>query len=149
MNFFSRTSDAHLAGCHPDLARLHHAVLSVVDHSVVDGVRTLDEQKTNVAKGVSKTLDSKHLPQSDGLSHATDSVPYPPPDWGLIDKCIDAVRKIDPTLGVFRFYWYQGVVKGTAAQMGINIRQGIDWDGDTDVGDQSFIDLPHNELRSP
>lgn len=148
MNTFGATSRAHLTGVHPDLVRLHEAVLAVFDHSVIDGARTIPEQEKNVARGVSKTMDSKHLVQQDGLAHATDSVPFPQPDWGKIERALAAVKAIDPTLGLLRFYYYQGVVRGTAAQLGIPLRQGIDWDSDTDVGDQSFIDLPHNELRT-
>lgn len=91
-------------------------------------------------------MDSKHLPQKDGKSHATDAVPYPAPDWRKIDKCIEEVRRIDPTLGVFRFYYFQGVMKGVAHEKGVALRQGVDWDGDTDLGEHSFIDLPHNEV---
>jgi len=50
--------------------------LSTQDFVFYDGVRTHKEQQANVAKGVSKTLASKHLPQSDGLSHAMDLVPW-------------------------------------------------------------------------
>ena len=142
---FGAKSKEHLKHVHPDLVRLHEAVLPIFDHSITDGLRGLDEQKKNVEKGVSKTLDSKHLQQTDGLSHATDSQPYPL-DWSAVQKGLDALKKADPTMQVARFYFFQGVMKGTAAQLGIAIRQGIDWNQDTNVGDQSFIDLPHNEL---
>lgn len=146
MNVFSAKSLANLEGVHPDLVKLHNAVLPIFDHSITDGKRTLDEQRKNVEKGVSKTLDSKHLPQTaDGLSHATDSVPYPT-DWAKVQKGLDALKRADPEMQVARFYYFQGVMKGVASQLGIQIRQGVDWDRDTQVGDQSFIDLPHNEL---
>lgn len=148
-NSFSAKSRANLEGVHPDLVRLHEAVLAIFDHSITDGKRTLDEQRKNVEKGVSKTLDSKHLPQApDGLSHATDSVPYPT-DWTAVQRGLDAMKRADPTLAAARFYYFQGVMKGVASQLGIAIRQGVDWDRDTNVGDQSFIDLPHNELVKP
>lgn len=146
---FGSASRKHLMGVHADLVRLHEAVLVVFDHSITDGKRTLEEQEKNVAKGVSKTMDSKHLPQRDGLAHATDSVPYPAPDWSSVQRSLDAIKKIDPKLDLLRFYYYQGVVRGVASQLNIPIRQGIDWDRDTDVGDQSFIDLPHVELVQP
>lgn len=145
MNTFSQRSLNNLKKVHPDLVRLHEAVLPLFDHTVTDGVRSLEEQKKNVEKGVSKTLDSKHLPQPDGYSHATDSQPYPL-DWAAVQKGLDALRAADPTLQVARFYYFQGVMLGTAAQLGLRLRQGIDWNRDTTVGDQSFIDLPHNEL---
>ena len=144
-NVFGARSLANLKKVHPDLVRLHEAVLPVFDHSVTDGARSLDEQKKNVEKGVSKTLDSKHLIQADGFAYATDSTPHPN-DWTAVQKGLDALRTADPTMAVARFYYYQGVVKGVASQLGVAIRQGVDWDRDTDVGDQSFVDLPHVEL---
>jgi hypothetical protein len=38
-------------------------------------------------------------------------------------------------------------MKGHAKALGIDLRQGIDWDNDNDLADQTFFDLPHNELR--
>lgn len=146
MAAFGPRSEANLQGVHPDLVAVHRFAIQKYDHSVDDGARTLAEQAKNVARGVSKTMASKHLPQDDGLAHATDSRPYPHPDWRLVERSIAAVRAIDPTLAVFRFYHFQGYMLGIADHMGIDLRQGIDWNEDTQVGDQSFIDLPHNEL---
>jgi len=44
------------------------------------------------------------------------------------------------------YYMAIGVFIGIAAKKGIKIRCGGDWDGDFDVKDQSFHDLPHVEL---
>lgn len=73
----SARSLGHLEGVHPDLVRFVKRMIEVTprDFSVIDGVRTLEEQKANVAKGVSKTMNSLHLPQSDGFAHAVDLVP--------------------------------------------------------------------------
>ena len=44
---------------------------------IVDTLRTTEEQAANIAKGVSWTKNSKHLPQQpDGKSLAIDVVPY-------------------------------------------------------------------------
>lgn len=145
---FGTRSLANLKKVHPDLVRLHEAVLPIFDHSVTDGARSLEEQKKNVEKGVSKTLESKHLIQPDGFSHATDSTPFPN-DWEAVQKGFDAMRKADPTMSVARFYYYLGVQKGVASQLGITIRQGVDWDNDTLVHDQTFFDLGHAELLPP
>lgn len=145
---FGKTSAANLAECDPKLVAIHEFVIQHYDHSVDDGARTLKEQEKNVAKGVSKTLESKHLPDASGKSQATDSRPFPPPDWNLVEKSLAAVRAIDPTLGLLKFYHFQGFFKGVATHMGVAIRQGIDWDGDNDPADQSFVDMPHNELKS-
>lgn len=46
---------------------------------IVDTLRTPEEQAANIARDVSWTLNSKHLPQTEcgcGLSHAMDVAPY-------------------------------------------------------------------------
>jgi hypothetical protein len=45
-----------------------------------------------------------------------------------------------------RFAYMQGLIKGIAMAKGIKIRSGIDWDGDGDITDHSFMDYPHFEL---
>ena len=39
-----------------------------------------------------------------------------------------------------------GIVNERAKQLGIKLRCGGDWDGDTETTDQKFHDLPHFEL---
>lgn len=144
---FSQQSLVHLSQCHPDLQRLFEAVIEFYDCKIIDGARTVEEQVKNVERGVSKTMASKHLPQADRKSHAVDVVPYPQPDWGLVERALSAAKRADPTLQVCRFYHFIGFVAGMAAAKGIAIRQGADWDSDRQFGDHSFIDLPHHELR--
>ena len=129
MSVFGAASRANLAECHPQLRRLFAEVIKSWDCTVIDGARTLAEQKKNVAKGVSKTMASKHLPQADGFAHAVDVVPYP-------------INWTDTR----RMYVFGGFVLGIAAQLGIRVRWGADWDADKDFNDHSFIDLPHFEL---
>ena len=44
---------------------------------IVDTLRTIDEQRDNLIRGVSWTIHSKHLPQPpNGLAKAVDVVPY-------------------------------------------------------------------------
>ena len=126
---FSQRSKDRLDTCHPDLRKVFNEVIKHVDCTILEGVRTLDRQKELVRTGKSKTLKSKHLPGSDGLSRAVDVAPYPI-DWNNKE----------------RFYIFAGFVKGIAAEMGIKIRMGADWDGDFTTRDQTFHDLPHFEL---
>lgn len=143
---FGRESEANLQQVHPDLVRLMREVIKHWDCKIVDGVRTLAEQKRNVAQGVSQTMNSKHLPQEDNLSHAVDVMPWPI-DWAAIEKGLAAVKHADGGLQVLEAYAFQGFVAGMAAAMGISIRQGIDWNRNRDFADQSFHDIPHVELR--
>ena len=78
----SQRSMDRLEGVHPDMtAVVERAIqLTGIDFGVTQGVRTLDEQKANVAAGRSQTMASKHLLQDDGFSHAVDVVAYVGPD---------------------------------------------------------------------
>ena len=131
MPSFSQRSAAHLATCHPDLQRVFAEVVRHFDCSVLCGRRGKAEQDEAVAKGFSKVAypGSKHNAETPELSRAVDVVPYPI-DWGDRD----------------RFYHFAGFVRGVALCMGIKIRWGGDWDGDTDLSDQTFMDWPHFEL---
>lgn len=46
------------------------------DWGVFETKRTLEKQKENVRKGVSKTLNSRHIPDEIGIVRAVDIVPY-------------------------------------------------------------------------
>ncbi len=69
---------AELQGVHPRLVKCVHLALArcVVDFGVHDGLRTPQEQREYVRTGTSTTMNSMHLRQSDGYSHAVDLVPY-------------------------------------------------------------------------
>jgi peptidoglycan L-alanyl-D-glutamate endopeptidase CwlK len=71
-------SRAELAGVHPKLVQCVESAIAITeqDFTVMDGLRTLAEQKVNLSRGVSKTMNSQHLPQADGLGHAVDLVPW-------------------------------------------------------------------------
>ena len=45
-----------------------------------------------------------------------------------------------------RFYLVAGYIRGVASELSIPIRQGVDWDGDFQIRDQTFHDLGHTEL---
>lgn len=68
---------ARLDGVHPNLvAVVMRAIeLTTQDFTVQEGLRTIETQREYLAKGVTKTLDSKHLRQPDGYGHAVDLVP--------------------------------------------------------------------------
>ncbi len=53
----------NLKGIHPDLRKVADRALQLTtrDFRVVDGLRTIAEQKENVRKGFSKTMRSRHL----------------------------------------------------------------------------------------
>ena len=126
---FGKRSRRNLVGAHKDLQRLFNEVVKTFDCAVLCGHRNSREQDRAFHEGRSKLRfpNSNHnsLP-----SLAVDVVPWPI-DWE--DKN--------------RSHHFAGFVRGMANCMGLEIRWGGDWDGDFNLRDQSFIDLPHFELR--
>jgi hypothetical protein len=134
---YGRRSLAILATCDPKLRTLMLAVADVVDTKILEGARSREQQEANVTAGVSKTMDSRHL---DRPARAVDAGPYPI-IWPNRETRPKTFAK---DLG--RWYHWAGVVRGVAAQLGIEVRLGSDWDMDFDLLDQKFDDLPHVEL---
>ena len=140
----SQRSLDRLEGVHPDMtAVVERAIkLSKVDFGVTQGVRTLEEQKANVAAGRSQTMRSKHLLQDDGFSHAVDVVAYVGPDvsWelNLYDDICDAFKE-------------------AAKEVGCSIKWGAAWsEGDirsypssAEDAMMSYIDLRRSQSRRP
>lgn len=75
---FSKRSETELAGMEPDLVRVFRRalILSKYDFGVTEGLRTLAEQEKHVASGASQTMNSRHLPNKNGLSEAGDILIY-------------------------------------------------------------------------
>lgn len=129
MPAFSAKSRANLATCDERLQQVFNKVVEYWDCTVIEGKRSEARQKANVAKGVSKTMNSKHVYPLDAPSLAVDVAPFPV-DWQDTN----------------RFYAFGGFVCATALSLGITLRWGGDWDSDRDFRDQTFHDLPHFEL---
>ena len=149
----SQRSIDRLEGVHPDMtAVVERAIqLTEVDFGVTQGVRTLEEQKANVAAGRSQTMASKHLLQDDGFSHAVDVVAYVCPDvsWelNLYDDICDAFKQAAEEVGCaikWGAAWREGDIRtyeGTSedAMMAyVDLRRS--------QGRRPFIDAPHFEL---
>lgn len=69
-----KRSIENLKGVHPDLVKVVELAITLtsIDFTVIDGLRTAEEQAQLFAKGASRTLNSKHLKQKDGYAHAVD-----------------------------------------------------------------------------
>lgn len=136
---FSGRSKNKLTGVHPDLVLVVQKVmdLQVMDFSVNEGLRTLERQKDLVARGVSKTMRSKHLIQSDGYGHAVDLYPYP---INMQKVTSGDAREIA------RFGVLAGLMHAVAKQEGVALVNGMDWDGDGETLDHNFFDAPHFQL---
>lgn len=133
---FGSRSLSNLETCHDDLQMLMKEVLiwTPIDFSIIEGHRALERQQQLFEQGMSKLdgVTKVSLHQNDP-SHAVDIAPYPI-DW-------------DGPFAHKRFYWLAGAVIATANRLGIKIRWGGDWNGNSSFTDQKFHDLPHFELR--
>ncbi len=149
----SQRSMDRLEGVHPAMtAVVERAIqLTDIDFGVTQGVRTLDEQRANVAAGRSQTMQSKHLLQQTGFSHAVDVVAYVGPDvsWelNLYDNICDAFKQAAEETGAsvkWGAAWSEGDIRtypSTAedAMMAyVDLRRS--------QGRRPFIDAPHFEL---
>ena len=121
---FGKKSLANLKGVNTKLVNVLNQTIKHFDFSVIEGLRSLETQKEYIDKGVSKTMDSKHL-----VGRAVDIAPYP------VDY--DNIK---------RFIYLGGIVLGIASQLGVKLRWGMDWDMDTYVKDTKFIDAGHFEM---
>ena len=113
-------SQSRLKGVHPDLVKVVKLAIELteVDFGVTEGLRTAKRQEELVAKGASKTMNSRHI-----TGHAVDLVAYVGRevrwDWPLFHKIAAAMKQ-------------------AANALGVPILWGGDW--------KSFPDGPHFEL---
>lgn len=129
MPSFSVASEKMLEGVHPSLIAVCHKAILVMDFAVLDGVRTVEEQKINLARKKSWTMDSKHLIQPDGFSHAVDLTPWPIVWADEEEFCVLA-----------------GVMKAAAFAQGVKLRWGGDWNQNMSTLDERNRDFGHFEL---
>lgn len=149
-------SRARLAGVHPSLTHVvERAIqLTTVDFKVVEGLRSDEQCWINFGKGrtaaqcavagvparyakpslakvtwLRDPLASKHCLQADGFGHAVDLLPAPY-DW-KDPAGFDAVAQ---------------AMMRAAAQLGIALLWGADWDGDGRPRERGESDSPHFEL---
>lgn len=134
-----KRSKDNLVGVHPVLIQIVQRALelSPVDFFVDCGVRTPERQAELYAQGRTKpgpivtwTLKSNHFvnPRT-GFGHAVDLIPLPV-DWANL-KAFDAVAN---------------AMFAAAAEIGMTIRWGADWDQDGKPRERGETDSPHFEL---
>ena len=114
-----------LQGVHPDLVKVVKRALELTeyDFSVIEGVRSIETQRAYVEKGVSKTMNSRHL-----TGHAVDLYPVGrPTPW---DRCHNVAA----------------AMLAAAIELDISVRWGGDWNMNGDHRDEKFYDGPHFEL---
>jgi hypothetical protein len=151
-----------LGTCHELLKKLMLRVGESFPTTILEGRRSREQQEKNVAKGVSKTMDSKHLlDPAEAVDAAPDGFSWPSANklkrrlegMGALLKPEERAE-FDALLGTYvkeisLWYYWAGHVSGVAAELNIPIRQGVDWNGNRKISDQTFDDLPHVELKLP
>ncbi len=129
----SPNSVAKLNGVHPDLVKvvMRAAELFAGELMVVEGVRTLAKQKEYFAKGKSKTMRSRHVPEVNALKIgcAVDLAP-------IVDT--DGDGDMELTWEVKHFLPILKAMKQASKELKIPIECGGDW--------ATFKDYPHHQL---
>lgn len=125
---YGKRSKERLSTCDNRIVNIFYKAIEIMDISIVCGNRGEVDQNLAFESGNSKLKwpDSNHNKEP---SKAVDAVPYPTM-WDSEDH----------------FYMLNGVIQAIAAQHGVTIRWGGDWDRDNDFSDQKFMDLGHWEL---
>lgn len=128
--YFGANSKKNLAGVHPKLAAIAEKALSLstVDFSIIDGVRTIEEQRKYFAQGASRTMKSKHLIQPDGFAHAI--------DIGIIENGV--YLKGNTQDDQRKYYLVKDAFMQAAKVLGVSIT----WGGQF----RDLVDLGHFEL---
>ena len=151
----SNKSLKKLEGVHPDMvATVKRAIeLTTVDFGVTYGVRTLEEQKKLYASGRSQTMNSRHLIQGDGYSHAVDLVAYDGSDviWeiNVYDNIADAMAEAANEVGCkikWGAAWSAGNIAAYVGTMEDAMNEYVDLR--RSQGKRPFIDGPHFELMA-
>ena len=127
MASFGKSSLEKLATCDEDIQRVFKEVVKYFDCTIIEGHRGRAAQHKAYMDGKSE-LDWPNGKHNSLPSKAVDVMPYPI-DWDDIQ----------------RLCYFAGFVMSTALRMGVKLRWGKDWDGDTDLNDQKFKDGPHFE----
>ena len=124
--YLGKRSLENLEGVNPDLVKVVKRAIEItkIDFGVTEGLRTTEKQKEYLRTGKSKTMNSKHLAQKDGYSHAVDLY------------CRDNNGEV-----TWKHEWFRLVIQSmftAAIELGVKIKAGGLW--------RTFLDSPHFEL---
>lgn len=127
MKSYSQRSQDNLDSADPRLILIFTEALQIIDHSILCGYRDGKEQlalyiekKTKIRSG------GKHNSKP---SLAVDALPYPINYEDTERMCL-----------------FAGIILAIAHKYGVKIRWGRDWDGDTNLIEETFLDYAHFEI---
>ncbi len=130
MYYFGETSKRKLSECNEKLQRIACVAIQGYGFTITVGHRNKEDQNKVYEQGFSK-LEYPNSKHNSKPSEAMDIIP----------------DKGGYSAGREQFILMIGIIKGIALNLGITIRCGLDWDGDNDLKDQTFMDLAHVELK--
>ena len=125
--YLGERSIQNLQGVHPDLVKVVFRAIELtpIDFGVTEGLRSVERQRAYVDGGQSTTMNSKHLRQADGYSHAIDLY------------CRDDKGKV-----TWEHKWFRLVIQAmftAAIELGVQIKAGGLW--------RTFQDSPHFQIE--
>ena len=130
---FGAKSLAELETCHGHLIGIAHKVLKIKDHSILKGHRNQADQTAAFYGNPQRSkVQWPHGKHNGKPSNALDAKTWPVPET-------------EPELREEQLYLL-GLYRGIAAEMGIELRTGADWDRDGEIADNGFDDFFHVEL---
>lgn len=126
MFYLGKRSRDNLEVVHPDLVRVIERAIEItpLDFGVSEGLRKYQKQIQLLSEGKTTTLNSLHLEQGDGFSHAVDL-------YVLVDGKVSWEHK-----------YFRKVIQAVftaAIELGVQIEAGALW--------RDFLDSPHIQLN--
>lgn len=126
----SKRSQNQLNTCDPRIIKLFTRVNEVMRCSILEGHRNEKDQNAAFKRGASK-LQWPNGNHNKFPSLAVDALPLPI-DWKDTRQMV----------------LFAGIVLGIAAEMGLKIRWGGDWNRNVNMNDEKgLVDLPHFEIE--
>lgn len=151
---FGKASRAKIARCHPDLRKVINEaeLISPIDLTIIETIRRRETQQDYFARG--RTKPGRIITHRDGVSRRSNHQARHPVTGKWLDDDDPNAVSYAVDIGPFPLDWNDAfgfgvvyaVMMQAAANVGVNLRSGADWDSDGDRSDQKFDDWPHFEL---
>lgn len=143
---FGKRSEDALATCNPRITEVMREALrlSDVDFGVVQGARTIEQQRDYFRKGNSKVNPDAYIGNLPKLYAAAKHITGP----GMpFSRACDIIVSGGKTYDAPTLCYIAGVVLTCAKNMGVPMRWGGNWDQDSVIiTDQTLQDLVHFEV---